>query len=118
MNEDLLDYLVRMIRPLFPKNACIFSGIFREDYIIQIDWKLENGLQRENKRSRKIKIKFPESAIQDYLDYKTERHELYDSRIKNLIYQWYNVFNPHHDAGTNRFTPTENWLISRDLLNA
>ena len=117
MNEDLLDYFVRIIKPLFPMHACIVSGISRGDYIIQIDWKLENNLHHQNKRSRKIKIKIPENAIQDYLDHKKERGGLYDSRLKNLIYQWYSAFNPHHDAGTTRLTPTENWLISRDLLN-
>jgi hypothetical protein len=118
MNEDLLDYLVRIMRPLFPMNACIVSGISGGDYIIQIDWKLENNLHQQNKRSRKIKIKISENAIQDYLDHKNERGEFYDSRLKKLIHQWYDVFNPHHDAGTTRLTPTENWLISRDLLNA
>jgi len=117
MNEDLLDYLVRMIRPLFPMNACVVAGISGGDYIIQIDWKLENNSPQLNKRSRKIKIKISEKAIQDYLDHNNERAEQYDSRLKNLIYQWYSGFNPHHDAGTARLTPTENWLISRDLLN-
>jgi hypothetical protein len=112
MNEDLLDYLVRMMRPLFPINACIVSGISGGD------WNLENNLQQQNQRSRKIKIRIAENAIQDYLDHKKEQGELYDSRLKNLIHNWYNVFNPHHDAGTTRLTPTENWLISRDLLNA
>lgn len=117
MNEDLLDYLVRMMRPLFPMNACIVSGISGGDYKIQIDWQLENNLHQQNKRSRKIKIIISENAIQDYLDHKKERGELYDGRIKSLIYQWYKVFNPHHDASTTRLTPTENWLISKDLLN-
>ena len=116
MNEDLLDYLVRMVRPLFPINACIVSGISSGDYIIQVDWKLENSLHRQNKRSRKIKIKISEHAIQDYIDNRKERGELYDSRLKTLLYQKYNVFNPHHDACTARLTPTENWLISKDLL--
>ena len=118
MNEDLLDYLVRMMRPQFPMNACIVSGISGGDYIIQIDWKLENNLHHPNERSRKIRIKISENAIQDYLDHKKEQGELYDNKLKNLIHQWYKVFNPHHDAGTNRLTPVENWLISRDALNA
>jgi hypothetical protein len=117
MNEDLLDYFVRIMRPLFPANAWIVSGIYGGDYIIQIDWNLENNLHKPNKRSRKIKIKISENAIQDYLDHKKEQGEIYDSRLKNLIHQWYSVFDPHHDAAMTRLTPTENWLISRDLLN-
>lgn len=117
MNEDLLDYLVRMMRPLFPMNACIISGVSGGDYIIHIDWKLDDNAHRQNERSRKIKIKILENAIEDYLDHKKERGELYDSRFKNLIYQWYNAFDPHHD-GTTKVTPMENWLISKDVLNA
>ena len=84
---------------------------------MQIDWKLEGSLHHQNERSRKIKIKITENAIQDYLDHKKERGELYDSRLKNIIHQRYNGFNPHHDTATTRLTPTENWLISRELLN-
>ena len=96
-------------------NACIISAISRGDYIIQIDWKLENNTYHQNKRSRKIKIKISENAIQDYIDHKKERSELYDSRLKNLICQWYNAFNPYNAT---KHTPAEIWLISRDLLNA
>lgn len=118
MNEDLLDYLVRMMRPLFPINACIVSSISGGDYIIQIDWKLGDNVHHQNERSRKISIKFPEKAIEDYLDHKKEQGELYDIRIKNLISQWYKGFDPDHEAGSTRLTPVENWLISRDLLTA
>ncbi len=117
MNEDLLDYLVNLMRPLFPTNAWIASGISGGDYIIQIDWNLENGFRHQSERSRKIRIKISEDAIHDYLAHKKERGEFYDSRIKSLIFQWYNGFNPHHDTGTTRHAPSENWLISRDVLN-
>ena len=117
MNEDLLDYLVRMIRPLFPLNACIVSVISGGDYIIQIDWNMVNDFRPQNKRSRKIKIKFSENAIEEYIAHKDERGDVYDSRLMHLIRKWYNVFNPDHDSGTTRLTPTENWLISRELLN-
>lgn len=118
MNEDLLDYFVRMIRPLFPMNAFIVSGTSGDNYIIQIDWKLGSNLHQQNKHSRKIKIKISGNAVEEYIDHKDERGEVYDTRIKHLIQQWYNIFNPHHDACATRCTPTENCLISRDLLNA
>jgi hypothetical protein len=95
-------------------------GLFRAylGVIIQIDWKLANDLHHQDERSRKIKIKIAENAIQDYLDHKKERGELYNSRLKTLIYRWYNAFNPYRDAGTTKHTPAEIWLISRVLLNA
>jgi hypothetical protein len=118
MNEDLLDYMVRMMRPVFPQNAWIASGVSGGDYIIEIDWKLEDNVHCPNMRSRKIKIKISGNAIQDYLDHKKERGELYDTRLKSLIHQWYDVFDPRHDSDTARLAPTENWLISSDLLNS
>lgn len=118
MNEDLLDYFVRMIRPLFPMNACIVSSISGGDYVIQIDWKLEGGSHDPSMRSRKINIKISENAIEDYLDHKKEQGELYDGRLKSLIAQWYKDFDPLCETGSTRLTPVENWLISRDLLAA
>ena len=68
MTEDLLDYWLRIIKPLFPTNAWVASRLSGGDHLIQIDWKLENGPHQPNKRSRKIEIIIKEEAIDDYLN--------------------------------------------------
>jgi hypothetical protein len=117
MTEDLLDYWVRLIAPIFPENAWIVSSNFHDNHIIQIDWRLMNDPQRPSKRSRKIQITIKEDAIDDYLNKNKNERELYGIILKQLLCQWYNHFNPDNDSLTNRSIPTEKWLISKDVLN-
>ena len=91
VNEDLLDYLVRIIRPLFPMNACIVPHTSGGDYIIHIDWNLERSQHQPNERSRKIKIVIPEDTIQDYLCPNKQGRELYDIKLKKLIHDRYTL---------------------------
>jgi hypothetical protein len=117
MAEDLLDYWVRLITPIFPTNAWIVSGYSSNNHMIQIDWKIENDPQRRNRRSRKIQIIIKEDAIEDYLDKNKQDRELYGVLLKQFICERYNHFNPDKDALTTKSTPTEKWLISKDILN-
>ncbi len=118
MAEDLLDYWVRLITPIFPENAWIVSSYSNDNHIILIDWKLRNDPKRPGKRSRKIQITIKEDAIDDYLDKNKTEREIYGITLKQLIGGWYNHFIPDNDSLTTRSVPTEKWLISRDVLNA
>ncbi len=117
MTEDLLDYWVRLITPIFPENAWIVSSYSNDNHIIQIDWKLRNDPQRPSKRSRKIQIIIKEDAIEDYLNKSKPDRELYGITLKQLVCEWYNHFDPDNDSLTARSIPTEKWLISRAVLN-
>ena len=117
MTEDLLDYWVKLITPIFPENAWIVSSYSAENHIIQIDWKLRNDPKQPSKRSKKIQITIKEDAIEDYLNKNKPEREQYGIRLKQLIGEWYNRFNPDNDSLTPRAVPTEKWLISRDVLN-
>ena len=117
MTEDLLDFWVRLITPIFPENAWIVSSCSDDNHIILIDWKLRNDPQRPSKRSRKIQIIIKEDAIEDYLDKGEHDRELYGNTLKQLVREWYNHFNPDNDSLTTRSIPTEKWLISKSVLN-
>jgi hypothetical protein len=117
MAEDLLDYWVRLITPIFPTNAWIVSHFSDNDHIIQIDWTLDNNTKRSNKRSKKIQIIIKEDAIDDYLDKNKQDRELYGDTLKQFIGERYNHFNPDNDALTHRSVRTERWLVSKDILN-
>ena len=118
MAEDLLDYWVRLITPIFPTNAWIVSTYSKDNHIIQIDWNLRNDPQRPGKRSRKIQIIIKEDAIEDYLNKNKPERELYGTILKQLICERYDHFNPDNDSHTPRSVPTEKWLISKDVLNS
>jgi hypothetical protein len=118
LTEDLLDYWVRLITPIFPKNAWIVSSYSNDNHIILIDWKLRNDPKQPSKRSRKIQITIKEDAIDDYLNKNKPEREIYGIALKQLIGERYNHFNPDNDSLTTRSVPTEKWLISREFLNA
>ncbi len=117
MTEDLLDYWLRLITPIFPTNAWIVSNVSGGNHSIQIDWKLENDPHQPNKRSRKIQITISEKAIDHYLDMNKTDRELSDTNLKKTILERYSHFNPDHDAQTSKSVATERWSISRDMLN-
>jgi hypothetical protein len=117
MTEDLMDYWVRLIKPIFPTNAWIVSQFSDNDHIIQIDWNIENDTKRSNKRSKKIQIVIKEDAIDQYLDKNKQDREIYGDALKQFIGERYNHFNPDNDAITNRSTRTEKWLVSKAILN-
>ena len=117
MAEDLMDYWVRLIKPIFPTNAWIVSHFSYNDHIIQIDWNIDNNTKRSNKRSKKIQIIIKEDAIDQYLDKNKQDRELYGDTLKQFIGERYNHFNPDNDALTNRSVRTERWLVSKDILN-
>jgi hypothetical protein len=118
MTEDLLDYWLRIIRPLFPTNAWIASRLSEGDHVIEIDWRLENDPHQPSKRSRKIQITIQEEAIDDYLDKNKGERELSDIKMKKCISERYNQFDPDHDAHTSRSVSTDKWRISRDVLSS
>jgi hypothetical protein len=118
MTEDLLDYWVRLIKPLFPINAWIVSRLSDDDYLIQIDWNLENEPRRPNKRSKKIQITISADAIENYLDKNKKDREVSDGTLKKLILERYNHVSPDRNTHATQAASTEKWLISRDVLNA
>jgi hypothetical protein len=117
MNEDLLDYWLRIIKPLLPTNAWVDSRLSRGDYLIQIDWKLENDTHQQNKRSRKIEIIIKEEAIDDYLNKNMGERALSDIKIKQWISERYNNFRLDQDANTPNSTFPDIWRISKGVLS-
>jgi hypothetical protein len=117
MTEDLLDYWLRIIKPLFPTNAWAVSRLSNDDYFIQIDWKLENDPYRRNKRSRKIEIIIKEEAIDDYLNKNMDERALSDIKMKQWISERYNNFILDQDANTSNSASPDRWRISRGVLS-
>jgi hypothetical protein len=117
MNEDLLDYWLRIIKPLLPMNAWIDSRLSRGDYLIKIDWKLENDPHQQNRRSRKIEIIIKEKAIDDYLNKNKNERALSDIKMKEWISERYNNFRLNQDDNTSDTKIPDRWHISSSVLN-
>jgi hypothetical protein len=117
MAEDLLDYWVRLIKTIFPANARINSRFSNNDYLIQIDWKLQNNSENPTQSSKKIEIIIKERTIEDYLDKSKKDRELSDTILKEFICMQYDHFISDNHIHTNQYASTAKWLISRDVLH-
>jgi len=117
MNEDLLDYWLRIIKPFLPTNTWVASRLSGGDYIIEIDWKLANDPHQQNKRSRKIEITIKEEVIDDYLNKNEDGRALSDIKMKQWISEQYNHFTFDSDSNTSRSTHPDKWRISKDVLS-
>jgi hypothetical protein len=117
MTEDLLDYWLRIIKPLFPTNAWIASRLSGGDHLIQIDWKLENDPHQPSKRSRKIEIIIKEEAIDDYLNKDKNERALSDIKMKQWISERYNNFILDQDANTSNSVFPDRWRISKGVFS-
>ena len=117
MTEDLLDYWLRIIKPLFPTNAWFASNLSGGDHCIQIDWKLENDPHQRNKRSRKIEIIIKEETIDDYLNKNKDERTLSDIRMKQWISERYNNFILEPDADASNSASPDRWRIFKDVLS-
>ena len=116
MSEDLLDYWLRIITPIFPSNAWIAARFSGGDHLIQIDWKLENDLRQPNRRSRKIEIIIQEESIDDYLDKDAAGRKLSDVKMKQWLSEHYNHLSNDLDAQASRSLSAIRWRISKDML--
>lgn len=116
MTEDLLDYWLRMIKPLFPDNAWIQSHLSGGDHIIQIDWNLENVLHKQSTRSRKIEIIIKEEVIDNYLDQSRDIRVLYDIKMREWIAEHYHNFCLDQEAYPSNSTSPIKWRISKDVF--
>jgi len=117
MSEDLLDYWLRIIKPLLPKNAWIASQLSGGDYLIKIDWKLESDPHEPNKRSRKIEMIIKEEVIDDYLNKDKDGRALSDIKMKQWIAEQYHHFSFDHDVNLSNSISPDKWRISKEVLN-
>lgn len=118
MTEDLLDYWLRMIKPLFPANAWIISRVVGSDHLMQIDWNLETDLHKQNRRSRKIEIIIKEEVIDDYLERNKDERILQDVRMKEWISTRCRQFLLDDEARTSDPVSPVKWRISKDVFNS
>ncbi len=117
MTEDLLDRWLRIIKSILPTNAWVASRLSGGDYIIKIDWKLENDPRQPNKRSRMIEIIIKEEVIDDYLNKDKDERALSEIKMRQWISERYNHFTFDQNANTSNPTSPNKWRISNDVLS-
>lgn len=117
MTEDLLDYWLRMIKPIFPDNAWVQSRLSGGDHLIQIDWNLENVMHKQNRRSRKIEIVIKEEVIDHYLNQSKDKRVLCDIKMKEWLSEHYHNFCLEQEAYPSNSVSPIKWRISNDVFD-
>lgn len=117
MTEDLLDYWLRLIKPIFPANAWFASRFLGGDHFIQIDWNLGKDPQLQGRRSRKIEIIIKEEVIDDYLDKNKNDRALHDIKIQEWLSEKYAQFCMDQETYPSNSGSPVKWRISKDLLS-
>ncbi len=112
MKKPFIDQWLKQIKTIFPESARIGNDHQESDAIIKIDWKLENDLDRPNKRSRLIKIIISGEAIEDCQN-PVEAGKIFHKIIKEK----FSSFDPDHDDSIHTGPPEEVWVISTFDLN-
>jgi len=105
MVKSFVNDWVRLIRPLFPRDARIEIDT-QNNVILRIDWKLRNDPSRPNKRSRLIKVVIHQDAIDRCADVKKA-----GLRFKEIIEDRLSSFHPGHDSPRCGSPPTDEWII-------
>ena len=111
MTESFVNDLVRLIRPLFPRDARIVIDT-PNNVILRIDWKLRNDPSRPNKRSRLIKVVIPQEVIDRCDDVKKA-----GLRFKEIIEDRLSSFHPDHNSPRCGSPPRDEWIISTFDVN-
>lgn len=117
--EEQCEQLILLARDTFPEYVEIntyYDGI-RMSAIGRICWKLNNDESRPNKSSKIISIVIPAEALDDYNDSTVNQQERAQKRFKKYIQNQYKSFNPNHNMPEYQEAPSEEWLITTNLLN-
>jgi hypothetical protein len=109
--HSLIATWVKLIRPLFPKNARI-EITAGADVVLRIDWKLGTDPSRPHKRSRLIRVIISEEAIGACTDF-----EKAGSRFRNLIENRLSTFHPEHSTPRCGTPPREEWIVASQDVN-
>ncbi|MCE9549479.1 MAG: hypothetical protein K8R50_00435 [Betaproteobacteria bacterium] len=118
MVSKLEDHFRAVVEHCFPKDAELHVQVESDDICIYIDWKLMNDPQRPNKRSKKIKVRVSQFAIEDYFDGRDNDKVDADKRLRYLVEEWLKKFDPDHKNPAHTPVPIEELVITNAMLNS
>jgi hypothetical protein len=118
MTLELLNHFQAVVGSGFSKHAEFHSHNESGDICIYVDWKLMDDPDRPSKRSRKIKIRISQSAIEDYSDGRDKDRADADKRLRYFVGEKLKTFEPNHNSQPNIPVPIDEWTLTTEILNA
>ena len=118
MTNDWDAHFSSVLAGCFPDNAERHARVESDDICIYVDWKLSNDPGRPNKRSKKIKIRITQSAIEDYLDSPAIDKATSDRRLTSMVSEWMNSIDPDHNFPAEVPVPIIEFVVTTEMLTS
>lgn len=109
-----LDLLV----PLFPSDARVELIPGRFDFTVHVVWLLGTDENRPNKRSKLIRLKISEEAIEDYKLKSQVQQDSDDKKLYAFVKHQLDLHDPEHVKTADQPVPEVEWLVTTNVLNS
>jgi hypothetical protein len=118
MASEISSILEDLIKQIFPQNSRINLVENGGNLIIKIAWTITDDIDRPSKPSRKIEIVIDNGILNDYLNKNPDKQAKDIANFKKFIEQKYKLFNPEPETPRFSSPPTEQWVITDNILNS
>ena len=113
--DEIKKHWFDSIKKYFPEDADFFLNPTKDDFCLEVSWKLKNDQNRPNKKSRKLRLIIPEETIDDYREAADGSKGDYDQRLIDFVKDTMNKFKPNHDTPYGQPRPVETVLVPFDI---
>lgn len=118
MVKELESHFRAVVESCFPRHAELHARLESDDICIYVNWKLMNDPERPNKRSKKIKIRVSQAAVEDYVGGQDNDRTDADKRLRHLVEEKLKAFDPNNKSSAHIPISIVEWVITTEMLNA
>lgn len=113
----LSQHLQGLVSTVFQHSLSIVKDVKSSDMVFLINWRLGSDSSRPNKRSKTIRLVFPQDLIEDYLALDSSKQLDADKRIFRALASRIQSHDPEHDCSVSVVPPEVEWIISTHEVN-
>lgn len=113
--DEIKEHWFDIIKGYFPEGADLFSNPTKDQFCLDVSWKLKNDQNRPNKRSTILRLIISEEIIEDYRDAGNSSKRSYDQRLIEFVKDTMNHFEPNHNTPYGQPRPVETVYIPFDI---
>ena len=110
--DEIKKHWFDIIKEYFPIGADLFLNPTKDDFCLDVGWKLKNDQNRPNKKSRKLRLIIPEETIEDYREAADGSKRSYDQKLILFMKKTMNNFEPDHNTPYGQPRPVETVLVT------
>ena len=105
--DEIKRHWLDIITDYFPEESELTLSPTKDDFSLDVSWKLITDQNRPSKRSRILRLIIPDETIQDYSNAGDTSKSSYDQRLIDFVKDTINKFQPDHDTPIGQPRPVE-----------